>query len=46
MTLSQALKAIGDGFYALFIYREPEPFSYVRDVDELMATTNTHNEKV
>jgi hypothetical protein len=39
MTLSQALKAIGDGLYALFVYREPEPFDYARDVDELTMNT-------
>jgi hypothetical protein len=41
MTLSQAILAIKDGLCALFIYREPEPFSYVRDVRELTSFTST-----
>jgi hypothetical protein len=44
MTLSQAIQAIKDALYALFVYREPEPFSYVRDVDELTAFTSTEKE--
>lgn len=41
MTLSQALEAIKDVLYALFVFREPEPFDYIRDVDELTMTTGT-----
>lgn len=41
MTLSQALKAFKDSMYALWIYREPEPFSYIRDVDELTSYSST-----
>lgn len=41
MTLSQALEAFKDSMYALWIYREPEPFSYTRNVDELTAYTST-----
>ena len=41
MTLSEAIKSIKEGLYALFIYREPEPFSYIRDVDELTDNTTT-----
>lgn len=41
MTLREAITAIKDSMYALFVYREPEPFSYVRDVDELTDFTST-----
>ena len=41
MTLSQAWQAFKDSMYALWIYREPEPFSYVRDVTELTTFTSS-----
>ena len=41
MTLSEALQAIKDAMYALWVQREPEPFNYIRDVDELTAFTGT-----
>ena len=45
MTISEAFKAIKEGFYALFVYREPEPFSYIRDVDELTDFSSTSNDE-
>ena len=45
MTLSQAVKAIKKGMYALFVYREPEPFSYTRDVHEMKGFTSTEKIK-
>ena len=39
MTLSQAWQAFKDSVYAMWIYHEPEPFSYIRDVDELTDAT-------
>jgi hypothetical protein len=44
MTLSQAIQAIKDALYALFVYREPEPFDYTRDVNELTDLTGTEKE--
>jgi hypothetical protein len=44
MTLYQAIQAIKDALYALFVYREPEQFSYTRDVDELTDFTGTEKE--
>jgi hypothetical protein len=41
MTLTQAIQAIKDALYALFVYRKTEPFSYTRDVDELTDFTGT-----
>ncbi len=43
MTLSAAVKSIKAAMYALFVYREPEPFSYVRDVGELTEFTTTED---
>jgi len=39
MTLAKALKGIKKSLYALFVYREEEPFSYIRDTDELTDST-------
>jgi hypothetical protein len=39
MTLSEAIHFLEESMYALWIYREPEPFDYVRDVDELTEGT-------
>ena len=41
MTLSQAWKAFKESMYAFWIYREPEPFSYIRDVGEMTSSTTT-----
>lgn len=40
MTLTQALQSIKAALYALFVYRKPEPFNYIRDTNEL--TSGTH----
>lgn len=41
MTLSQAWQVFKSSMYALWVYREPEPFSYIRDVNELTDITST-----
>lgn len=43
MTLSEALKQIKKILVVLFIEREQEKFSYVRDVEELTDSTSTRN---
>jgi len=41
MTLSQAWRAFKDSMYAMWVYREPEPFSYMRDTNEMNDLTST-----
>lgn len=41
MTLSQAIQSLKSALYAIFIYREPEPFNYVRDTGEIAGFTST-----
>lgn len=43
MTLSEVLKQIKKILVALFIEREQEKFSYIRDVEELSDSTFTRN---